>query len=676
MKDAIKNAVIVLTVFCLSSSVGCSDDSPGARCGDNVINTSRGEECDSHALGGMRCTDLEQGFYGGVLGCYPAGHASECLYDTSQCTGPECGNGIVDQGEECDGFDMGGQSCLSLNYDGGQLACFAPDTADECTLDESGCRYSPFCGDNITDPGEGEECDGNDLSGETCQTQGYIGGSLRCTQDCLFDHSQCTTPVCGNDTREATEICDGPDLGGETCITRGYIQGNLDCEADCSAFIETGCSGTPVCGNDVAEGLESCDGTDLNNTACQDLGYLFGDLACHPQGHANECEFDESNCVGSGNCTVDIMVGILQSGVPEVVNGDLTTAADNHVLSCDPLMGMFPAPDQVMAFSINENGTLTLEYSLSGIGMLRFGLFQAGSGNCTDNEVGCQEASGASGTLDFGFLNAGTYYVIAESMMPSPYTATLNFTGAEICDNNIDDNGNGLTDCEEGLQCCGEAHCQTNPDYCLADGVACTTDASCAGSICLDENSTGFPGGLCTSDCLVTLLCSNNFVCMNYSSTIQAVCAPPCPNGLSSDCRTGYLCYDLGAGDMICLPDCTNNSQCPDVGTCDVPSGLCGSSTGLAADGQACTTYDDCAGAACFTETGFGAPGGYCSSLCSLANPVCPGDGVCVDYDLTPADNGYCFDGCTVTGDCRGGTYTCSSNPHNPPPTDDICVWP
>ncbi len=38
----------------------------------------------------------------------------------------------------------------------------------------------------------GEECDGADLDGETCVTQGYTGGTLSCKSDCTFDFSSCT----------------------------------------------------------------------------------------------------------------------------------------------------------------------------------------------------------------------------------------------------------------------------------------------------------------------------------------------------------------------------------------------------------------------------------------------------------------------------------------------------
>jgi hypothetical protein len=55
-----------------------------------------------------------------------------------------CGNGVVDDGEQCDGGNLNGLSCIDLGYGGGTLAC-DPQT---CTYDASGCT-------NTTDGGGG-----------------------------------------------------------------------------------------------------------------------------------------------------------------------------------------------------------------------------------------------------------------------------------------------------------------------------------------------------------------------------------------------------------------------------------------------------------------------------------------------------------------------------------------
>lgn len=46
-----------------------------------------------------------------------------------------CGNGLVDDGEQCDGGNLNGFSCTDLGYSGGTLGC----DAITCTYDASGC---------------------------------------------------------------------------------------------------------------------------------------------------------------------------------------------------------------------------------------------------------------------------------------------------------------------------------------------------------------------------------------------------------------------------------------------------------------------------------------------------------------------------------------------------------
>ena len=47
------------------------------------------------------------------------------------------------------------------------------------------------CGNGTID--SGEECDGSNLNGKSCSTQGFSGGTLSCNSNCTFNTSSCTT---------------------------------------------------------------------------------------------------------------------------------------------------------------------------------------------------------------------------------------------------------------------------------------------------------------------------------------------------------------------------------------------------------------------------------------------------------------------------------------------------
>ena len=82
---------------------------------------------------------------------------------TSKCLPALCGDGFVHQGvEECDGADLGGQTCAALGFDGGDLAC-----APGCLLDTAACAA---CGDGQLDPGEACD-DGNTAPGDGCDAE-------------------------------------------------------------------------------------------------------------------------------------------------------------------------------------------------------------------------------------------------------------------------------------------------------------------------------------------------------------------------------------------------------------------------------------------------------------------------------------------------------------------------
>ena len=72
-----------------------------------------------------------------------------------------------------------------------QPDCFVDD---DCTglmvCDTGSCVYE--CGNNILE--SGETCDGTNLGSESCESQGFVSGSLACSSDCLsYDTSNCVS---------------------------------------------------------------------------------------------------------------------------------------------------------------------------------------------------------------------------------------------------------------------------------------------------------------------------------------------------------------------------------------------------------------------------------------------------------------------------------------------------
>ncbi len=219
-----KTAVIILFVACIPFSACKTKTKAAARCGDGFIDP--GEECDSSNLGDIQGC-LQLGYYSqtGNLTCN-----SDCTLDTSVCSG-RCGDGTVQpENEDCDGDNMPKTDCLQVDKGRGTLGC-----KSNCQYDYSGCEASALCGDGIIST-PFEDCEGTELSGETCQSQGYHGGQLGCkSDDCKFDLVSCESfGRCGDGILQNTyEQCEGSHLDGQTCIGLQYFTGNLNCLDTC-----------------------------------------------------------------------------------------------------------------------------------------------------------------------------------------------------------------------------------------------------------------------------------------------------------------------------------------------------------------------------------------------------------------------------------------------------------
>ena len=70
---------------------------------------------------------------------------------------------------------------------------------------------------------------------------GKCKGSESCS-NCFQDCGPCFEPECGNNIREGVEVCDGTDLAGQDCISQDFDGGVMACETDCSDFNRDACT--------------------------------------------------------------------------------------------------------------------------------------------------------------------------------------------------------------------------------------------------------------------------------------------------------------------------------------------------------------------------------------------------------------------------------------------------
>jgi len=283
----------------------CKGDCTLTTCGDGYIGGV--EQCDGTDLQGETCVSL--GYTGGTLGCLSGvDPVEDCQYDTSGCFS-DCGNGVAETGEDCDGADLGGQDCVSLGLTDGVLAC----KPGLCRWDQSGCYH---CGDWDCDLQAGE-------SSANCPTDCYCGDGYcvypaetptTCNQDCgMCGDGSCDDDpwhaenftscpgdcpcgdghcsdgdtaaacpadcFCGNnrcDVDETIMSCPA-DCGrsfGEPCIFDNQCGGITSLPADCIGYVQ------PGSGYDMPFGF--CTGTCYNDTHCAPLGGICftGDNVC------------------------------------------------------------------------------------------------------------------------------------------------------------------------------------------------------------------------------------------------------------------------------------------------------------------------------------------------------------------------------------------------------------
>lgn len=116
-------------------------------------------------------------------------------------------------------------------------------------------------------------------------------------------------PVCGNNVLDKGELCDGNNWGDiEDCSDFGFSSGALSCNApgnyDECRFDTSDCfnssSDESICGNEIIEAGEQCDEDSWGTIkSCTQFGFDAGKLSCV------DCSFDASDCYDYQECDED-----------------------------------------------------------------------------------------------------------------------------------------------------------------------------------------------------------------------------------------------------------------------------------------------------------------------------------------------------------------------------------
>lgn len=219
-----------LVGLCACFAAACDDGGSGgetkAVCGNGVL--EEGEECDGSVPEWMTCGLAMEGTTG-TLGC-----TAQCTYDVSQCG--KCNrNGVKEDGEECDGNDLGGATCASVDASRpyGRLGCttMCRYTTHFCSASDLGLQ-APNPDQEQTD----EQCSNGLNDFGTVDKNGRPATWIDCkSHSCLMSPIVQVCQSIENTNEACSDKVDNPTAAGLPAGMKNVSNGLIDCE-DPSCF--------------------------------------------------------------------------------------------------------------------------------------------------------------------------------------------------------------------------------------------------------------------------------------------------------------------------------------------------------------------------------------------------------------------------------------------------------
>ncbi|MFT3773891.1 MAG: hypothetical protein QM820_51640 [Minicystis sp.] len=480
---------------------------------------------------------------GGGDGGRGGASASSSSSSTSGSGGASlCGNGVKDPGEQCDGADFGGLTCQLLNLGPGQLVCNG-----FCSIVATNCSPKENCVNNEDDNFNGlydcqdPDCEGNAACVDTCTPPAVAqlpGFEFSNTSGRPASHKASCSVASG---REIIYQVVAPVDGNLTLTLSSF-------DADFSLSVRT------ACGDDTSEiACTNKIGSGSFESEILSVPVLAG------QTYFVMVDGNTENDFGSFDLSLDIPL-------PESDCANLSDDDNDGLVDCDDATSCQTLPECMpgttatgqacffnAACTANQNDPICLPDFLGfpggycsqfcdqtaddcGAGSICYtGLALSAHGVCMATCTQDTDCRPGYGCVDKG---------LAQKVCALPPESA--------CNNFVDDDNNGFMDCED-------PGCQTSPECApgsKAAGQPCAANNECFADhndpICIDP-AFGFPNGYCSQFCSMSPDdCGPAGVCTFEGPNGTTVCMQACTT--SAQCQAGYNCLDFGYPKKICFP--------------------------------------------------------------------------------------------------------------------------
>jgi hypothetical protein len=205
------------------------------------------------------------------------------------------------------------------------------------------------------DATSGDATSGDATSGDSTSGVSTTGDSTS-GDSTTTDASSSTgpAPACGDDMVDAGEACDGADLGGEDCVSQGLGGGVLACLPDCSGFDSTGCMAGGMGDCCAAHGSTGCD-----DAACEAVICGFDPFCCDVEwdGICADAALTNPACLDVGGACPCPDEDIGGATGPAVAAGNTGGDDDDMDGSC----GGSGGNDRLILFTAPADGSYTFD---------------------------------------------------------------------------------------------------------------------------------------------------------------------------------------------------------------------------------------------------------------------------------------------------------------------------